>query len=193
MNKTINGLLVFVGGATIGALTAWQVTKNYYAQRAQEEIDSVKETFSKKFAEDAKEETNTVVKPRIKDKPSLEEYARILNEKKYRPENYEEGDAGETTDDEEEEPEIITPDEFGELNYETVYLTYYADAVLATELDDVVEDIESTIGRNAILHFGEYEEDIVHVRNHQLRVDYEVTSDSRSYYEDIKGVSPADE
>jgi hypothetical protein len=190
MNKTINGLLIFVGGAAVGSLTAWQVTKNYYAQRAQEEIDSVKEVFSKKFAEDNEEHKEE--KPRvIADKPSLEEYAKILNEKKYRPnEYYEEGDADET---DEEEPEVITPDEFGELDYETVYLTYYADKVLATELDDVVEDIGGTIGHSSILRFGEYEEEILHVRNHQLRVDYEVTLDSRSFYEDIKGVSPADE
>ena len=175
MNKTIKGLLVFVGGVAVGALTTWQVTKNYYAKRAQEEIDSVKEVFSNKFDGDAKEETHEE-KPRIvRDKPSLEEYAKILNEKKYRPADYNgEGDADET---DEEEPEIITPDEFGELDYETVYLTYYADSVLATELDDVVEDIGGTIGQ----------------RNHQLRIDYEVTLDSRSFYEDIKGVSPADE
>lgn len=191
MNKTINGLLIFVGGAAVGSLTAWQVTKNYYAQRAQMEIDSVKEVFSKKFAEDVEEEENNVRPRVIGDKPSLEEYAKILNEKKYRPNDYiEEGDADET---DEEEPEVITPDEFGELDYETVYLTYYADSVLATELDDVIEDIGGTIGQRSILHFGEYEEEILHVRNHQLRTDYEVTLDSRSFYEDIKGVSPADE
>lgn len=186
MNKTINGLLIFVGGAAVGSLTAWQVTKNYYAQRAQMEIDSVKEVFSKKFAEDVEKEERIT-----NSKPALEEYAKILNEKKYKPNDYyEEGEADET---DEEEPEVITPDEFGELNYETVYLTYYADCVLATELDDVVEDIGGTIGQRSILHFGEYEDEIVHVRNHQLRTDYEVTLDSRSFYEDIKGVSPADE
>lgn len=192
MNKSINGLLIFLGGAAIGSVTAWQVTKNYYAQRAQEEIDSVKEVFSKKSTKDVEVEENKEEKPRvIKDKPSLEEYAKILNEKKYRPTDYiEEGDADET---DEEEPEVITPDEFGELDYETVYLTYYADGVLATELDDVIEDIGGTIGKRSILHFGEYEEEILHVRNHQLRTDYEVTLDSRSFYEDIKGVSPADE
>lgn len=192
MNKTINGLLIFVGGAAIGSLATWQVTKNYYAQRAQMEIDSVKEVFSKKFAEDVGDGEKKVEKHRvINDKPSLEEYARILNEKKYTPNDYNgEGDADET---DEEEPEVITPDEFGELDYETVYLTYYADGVLATELDDVVEDIGDTIGQRSILHFGEYEDEILHVRNHKLRTDYEVTLDSRSFYEDIKGVSPADE
>lgn len=192
MNKTINDLLIFVGGASMGAAIAWQVTKNYYAKRAQEEIESVKEVFSKKFAEDVGEENKVEEKSRvIKDKPSLEEYAKILNEKKYRPTDYYgEGDADETDD---EEPEVITPDEFGQLDYETVYLTYYADSVLATELDDVIEDIGGTIGQRSILHFGEYEDEIVHVRNHQLRTDYEVTLDSRSFYEDIKGVSPADE
>lgn len=46
MNKSLY-FIVFVAGAVAGSVATWQCTKKIYEQMAQEEIDSVKETFSR--------------------------------------------------------------------------------------------------------------------------------------------------
>lgn len=189
MNRTFSNILLFVAGAGVGSAVTWKLVKTKYEQRAQEEIDSYREVCAKYYKGRAKEETPVVHAERrvIPDKPDLMEYAKRIEDAGYT-HFQEEGEAATV-----EEPEIITPDEFGEINYETVYLSYYADRVLADDVDDIVEDVEGTVGSYALTRFGEYEEECIHVRNHTLRQDYEITLDNRSYYEDIKGVSPADE
>lgn len=189
MSKNIKVLLAFVTGGVIGSLITTKLVKKHYERVADEEIASYKEYYSKKQEsrvcpvndEEEEEKREPATKSKIMD------YSKRVASLGYKDYD-EEGDA-ETV----EEPELITPDEFGELDYETSYLSYYADKVLADELDDIVADIEGTIGYHSLLHFGDHEEEIVHVRNHRLRVDYEVALDNRNYYEDIKGVSPADE
>lgn len=188
MNRTLSNVLIFTAGLTTGSLVTWKLVKTKYERICQEEIDSVKEVFlGNKRDSDVdvrpEEETHEPVKENVR-----EEYSNYVDNLGYT--HYEEKGEADTTDD---EPEIISPDEFGSINYETEYLSYYADRVLADEVDDVVEDVEGTVGSYSLTRFGEYEDEIVHVRNHKLRIDYEITLDSRSYYEDIKGVSPADE
>lgn len=176
MNKIIKDILVFAAGVAVGSITASQVFKGYYkkyySEIADEEIASVKEKYSGKKI-DISERTSE------EKKAELETYENLANE--YNSDK--EGDAATMEDD---EPYVISPDEFGELTYETVTLTYYADKVLADEVEDIVEDVAGTIGLNSLLHFGEYEDDCVHVRNDRLEIDYEILLDSRSYWGDIK-------
>lgn len=78
-------------------------------------------------------------------------------------------------------PKVISPDEFEtEEDYTTIYLTYFSDGVLADEADNRV-DIDSTIGKEALKHFGEYEEDSLYVRVDKLKIYYEVLKDNRRY------------
>ena len=72
-------------------------------------------------------------------------------------------------------PYVISPDEYGcAEGYDMIDLTYYADGVLADETDEIVEDVEGTIGTDSLRRFGEYEHDAVHVRNDVRRIDYEI-------------------
>ena len=82
--------------------------------------------------------------------------------------------------------EIIPSDEFGnEDDYETSFLTYYADGILAYDSDGSrVEDIEKVIGSKALDNFGAEAPDLVHVRNHNYRKDYEVLK-VRNKYADL--------
>ena len=100
-------LCIFVLGTATGSLVTWQYTKKFYERRAQEEIDSVKNTYAKKPRVQVKEDTaeKEVVKvDRFNDKPDILQYAEILNNEKY------------TTDDyscaAESKPYVISPDEF---------------------------------------------------------------------------------
>ena len=48
MNKYVVNIICFAAGAGVGFLVAKKVLENHYAEIAQEEIDSVKETFANK-------------------------------------------------------------------------------------------------------------------------------------------------
>jgi hypothetical protein len=194
MNNKITSFMMFIFGAAVGSVVTWQYIKKKYERIAQEEIDSVKETFSKlevKSKDNESKENNNVrtIVERAKDKPSVVEYAAKLRKQGYI--NYSDTDSlSEEEVDENminDKPYVISPDEFGEFDdYETISLTYYADQVLADEDDELVEDIEETVGFESLNAFGEYEDDSVFVRNDRLKCDYEILLDQRKYSDVIK-------
>lgn len=203
MNNKITSFMIFIFGAAVGSVATWQYVKKKYEQIAQEEIDSVKETFSRsaklevKSKDNETEENNNVrtIVERAKDKPSVAEYAAWLRKRGYT--NYSDTDSlSEDSNVSEEEvdenmindkPYVIPPDEFGEFyDYEPISLIYYADQVLADEDDELVEDIEETVGFESLNAFGEYEDDCVFVRNDRLKCDYEILLDQRKYSDVIK-------
>ena len=81
-------------------------------------------------------------------------------------------------------PYVITPEDFASSppGYNCCPLDYYKDGVLADGWG-VQMDVEETIGKEALDHFGEYVDDVVYVRNERLELDYEVTRDPRTYKE----------
>lgn len=168
MNKyTLNNFLLFAVGAAIGSAVTWKLVKTKYEQIAQEEIDSVKEVFSKKNYEEC-----------ISD---AQKYEEIISENGYV--NYSNNEKEEKGEEDlvENEPYIISPDIFGECDYETVSLTYYADKVLTDEMDEPVKDIDEVVGLESLNHFGDYENDSVFVRNDELKTDFEILRDTRKY------------
>ena len=86
-------------------------------------------------------------------------------------------------------PYVISPEEFGEADYNIVSLNYYADGVLANDFDEVVDDVENTVGEDFEEHFGDYEEDSVFVRNDELGLDYEILRDMRNFSDVVKNHS----
>ena len=79
-------------------------------------------------------------------------------------------------------PYVIAPYDFGEVDgYRTISLTYYADGILEDEDGEVVTGVNELIGSDALLTFGEYEDDSVFVRNEQLETDFEILKDYRTY------------
>lgn len=181
-NKTSN-FVMFTIGAAIGSVVTWQVLKRMYNQIIQEEIQSVKDAWSKRYGSETIEkeavETELVI--------SEEEQKEMMKQEK---EKYIEkiANCGYNTGAFEDEkfnfPRIISPDEFGEYEgYAMESLTYFeGDGVLADDLGHRM-DIEETVGQEAINHMGEYEDDCIHVRNNEMKTDYEVLLDVRSYSE----------
>jgi hypothetical protein len=165
----LSKVFIFAAGAAIGSAVTWKIVKDKYAQIAQEEIDSVKEVFSRKSYEEVKKDSA--------------EYEDILNNNGYT--NYSDNSTvqkenKEVTD--VTEPYVIHPDDFGENDeYETESLIYFADGVLTDDDYEPIEDIESMVGSDSLTHFGEYEDDSVFVRNDELQTDYEILLDTRKY------------
>lgn len=86
-----------------------------------------------------------------------------------------------------DKPYIIKPNEFGEQDYDEVTLVYYADGKFTSydtgdlmdefEIEDAIGDIDPS------MHFGDYEEDSVFIRNDERGIDYEVLRDEDPYEE----------
>lgn len=186
MNSKITHMAAFAAGAAAGGIAAWRYARKKYERIAEEEIRSVKETYSRKAAAGDKSPDGSAA-PALDQQPreSVLDYAALLRRKGYLP--------SEETDKKEEPPMLadapytISPDEFGEYDgYEEISLTYYSDGILADENDEVVEEPDEIVGPDFSSHFGEYEEDSVFVRNDKLRCDYEILLDQRPYSEVLK-------
>lgn len=192
--------LAFAVGAAIGSAATWYYAKTKYEQIAQEEIDSVKEKFSyEKDATAPDEPKNGPKKPSVNDteKPSVAEYAKRLAQEGYTdystsseidPDEDEEEPVLEpvpdVNDNPQEAPYVISPDQFGEFaDYDTISFLYYADDILADDNDEILEDVEGVVGFDSLNHFGEYEDDAVHVRNDRLKCDYEILRSLKTYKE----------
>lgn len=196
MNKA-TGIAAFILGAAVGSGATWYFLKDKYEKLAQEEIDSVKEVFSKRASdisekdepqndiEDVPEEATVKELDSYKEFVSKVEYTDYSTNKVAKEKTEEKADEPVY----EEKPYVITPEEFGELDeYDRISLTYYSDQLLADENDELVEDVERVVGFESLAHFGEYEDDSVFVRNDRLKCDYEILADHRKYTDVIKNL-----
>lgn len=185
MNKSC--IFAFVLGAAVGSVVTWKTIKTKYERIAQEEIDSVKEVFSKRDTrniETAKEES--VEEDNAAEIEECQTVAESLGYVKYHKDVPARNERGEVELQKDERPYLIRPDEFGEAyGYECVSLTYYADEVLTDEWDSPIECVEDVIGLESLKHFGDNIEDpdTVYVRNDVFKIDYEIMRDTRTYEE----------
>lgn len=181
--------ITFLLGAATGVGCSALLLKKYYENIANEEIESVKKSFSNK----AKKESNENKENENKDKDKENEHAKKIEEletikKVIQDHNYSAYSKPEKEDAKmDEKPYVIPPEDFADLDdYETVSLTYYSDGVLTDDMNEVVDDIEGTVGEDSLTHFGEYEDDSVFVRNDERKCDYEILLDDRAYSEVVR-------
>lgn len=154
----MKNVLIFLAGGIVGAIGVKLLLEEKYKKLAQEEIDSVKEAFSRRTSlVNEKEESGIADAKNLTNKAGYTE-----------------------TDSTENKVYRIDPEVFGELDeYTQSSLTYYADGVLTDEYDEPIDDIEETVGVENLKHF---EEDALYIRNSGLRCDYEILKDMRAYH-----------
>ena len=183
MNRKLSNILLFTAGVAVGSLVTWRYFKSKYEVVEDEIEEKTEETEGETETEDEDPEVSES-KMSYK-KPPLKEYVKMVEDNGYVPKTHmeeveEEITNGEWDNKDVYEPFIIRPEEYGELHaYETLSLNYYADGVLTDELDNPIEDVESLVPADFADHFGEYEDDVVHVRNDNLECDYEILRDLR--------------
>ena len=168
MNKGFVGFISFTVGGAVGWMAANKIMKDKYEQLVQDEIDSVKAAFRKEHPLPEKKPP----KPTEKERKAYSQHVAKL------------GYTEETKPAPKQEPHVISPDEFGDQDgYDEISLTYYADGTVTDDNDRAMDEdeIEETIGKDSLTHFGEYEDDSVFVRNDRLKADYEILMDQRSY------------
>ena len=192
MNK-VTGIAMFAIGAAIGSLVTWKLVKTKYERIAQEEINSVKETFAKR-----KPVINTPksvdIDKQVSNSPvDFEKYRGLAKSYNYADEEDEENEE-EGEPDMSDGPQIISPDEFAQNDsYDIVSLNYYADGVLTDDWDNIIEDPEETVGPDIESHFGEYEEDTVYVVNDEHGAYYEICRDLRNYSDVVGPIDDLDD
>lgn len=160
--------LCFIFGMVAGAVAGYYVAR----QRCEEEIKSVREAFRA----DSEEPEKTVDKePAVSPEKQEEiDYMNIIRNNGY-------SVAPDPTADD-DMPYEITPNEFGDIDYEQIELVLFADGVLADgDSYEKVEDVDGMIGKENLTKFGHYEPDRVCVRNDRLKCDYEIICDERVY------------
>lgn len=173
MKNYMNNVLVFAAGAAIGSAVTWKLLKTKYEKLANEEIakanDIYKETSGDVETEDVSDEDED---------EDISSYKSILENNNY---------AGGISREEAKKmkkPYIIPPEDCGDyIEYDVYNLTYYADGILADDMDEPMDmdDVEKVIGLDALDHFGEYEDDSVYVQNDETNSYYCILKDPRTY------------
>ena len=191
----MKNLLCFVAGAAIGSVGTWKLIEKKYKDLADEEIESVIETFKNRKPRIYKDEVKETVEQVINKYKEPEEIVEdIVTSERYSIENEEEIDEDDESnyivnvdnDVEVVEPYVIAPGQFGEYNeYGTKTLTYYVDNILTDEIDNPItsEEMAIMIGPDALDHFGEYEDDSVYIRDEMNEMDYEILKSEKKFSE----------
>lgn len=204
MNSVIKNITIFTVGLVIGSAVSYIYNSKKFNAQLDDEIEKTKSYYENKYSktEESIEKDLIVEEPINTEK--TEEYLSLINrydspavkkeeEKKsnkikatfYDPltDEIEEVEVEGNMTHDELKPYVISPDEFGETDYKIISLNYYADNVLTDEFDNIIDDVEGTVGEASLDTFGEYEDDTVFVRNDQLEIDYEICADLRAYSE----------
>lgn len=224
MSKSIFvNLVIFTTGLATGFFVGKKYYEEHYAALAQEEIDSVKETFAT-YTRPVKVVENGITDEQYEECNKKEEVQQIrtnnnpltrssldVNPFEQAKKNYnlvgidlsnaenEDGPVTDAAGKSETEmdltkvdrtaPYIINDQEFMEEfdHHDKVSLYYYrVDDVLCDEHEEIIVDVEGTIGYDAQEQLDI--ETTVWVRNEPLAIDYEVISLNKSYAELVHGI-----
>lgn len=187
MKSTLNNVLIFTVGAAIGSAVTWYFVKTKYERIAQEEIESVREEFAKAIINYGETKNDTDENPCVEpvevpevpgEKQLFSEMTQKLGYVKY---SEVEPAPKEKTEGSAMEPMIILPEELGELGYQIIELNYWADGVLTDAKNKRIKDVDELIGADTLAQFGKYEQDALHVRNPEKRLDFEILRDLKRY------------
>ena len=213
MNTGVKNVLIFVSGAAIGGIITGSFVRGAYEEiityMKEDLADARGEAIDPKIEdeEDTIVETNQFGEQKI---VPLKQNSLVTNKNKRLKKNYNtqsEVDLStlakkyKTADLEEKEiipePYVISLEEFSEEkdNFDKTTLYYYElDDTLTEQNDEIITDIYSTIGDNALSSFGEDSQDpeIVYVRNEKISTDYEVVRHDASYATVVLGYKDDD-
>lgn len=175
--------------------------KAEYGQRMTKKLEAEKEHILQKVEEEAEEildEAEALVAERKIENQKVK-YNQVVKEYMEEPEVESETknvfDDPEPTITDPDHPYVISFEEFmaDEPEYTKVNVTYFEeDDCLCDDREEILPDIEGTVGSDALTRFGFRSDsrDIVYVRNEKMGVDFEVARDPRSYQEIVMGIRP---
>ncbi|MCM1525225.1 MAG: hypothetical protein NC120_12300 [Ruminococcus sp.] len=168
MSKGIVYPLILLLGIFCGAAVSYRYLENKFKILADEEIESVKSAFLN-HRKIAKPDVENKEKTTVSSDTGSIDYCRPDRRKQQ-----------EKTDD---VTYPITEGQFGEFeDYEKISLTCFTDGVLTDEDYERIEANETNVGKDFML-FLPAESDFAYIRNDDVKTDYEIVLDGRSYEE----------
>lgn len=179
MNNKVVGVLAFTVGAALGSFVTAKLVKTKYEKIAQEEINSMKEYYKgqrKNNLDDGLALQEPIFTGAVSDA--------VFEIEGIKKDNIVTASNG-TWARVDEKIYMITPEELGELDdYDIVGLSYYEEDRVLCDNDGNRVDLDVIGGKEMLNNFGEYEEDVLQVRNDTHRTDYEVYLIHDSYIHD---------
>lgn len=171
----LNNVLLFSVGAAVGSAVTYILMKKKYDSCEYEDYTPEEESTEEDQEEDPTQDETP------NDSNNMVQYNKIIKSAGYSEEEKKKEDKYM------ESPYVIAADEFAEIDgFDTVTLYCYADGVLTDENDEVIEDVEGTVGEDSLRTFEVDGYDSVFVRNIEKQTDYEILRDKRRY-SDIYG------
>jgi hypothetical protein len=208
MNNTVKSFVIFALGVGIGAVGTTIIIKDKYERLVQEEIASVRETRIRNYP-DREKEDKVLVLPRDKYKRIVRNYNGMSDVEASNAiadpaelehpmddgeeyENYSKISDNANHKDDSLRPYVISIEEFSEEmnHFDKLTILYYEDDdTLADEGEEIIADVEGTVGTDNLTHFGENSDDpdIVYVRNENIQIDYEIIRLPKSYSKTVLG------
>lgn len=193
----MNKIIIFVAGIAVGAIPAYLLTKNKYEKMYSDEINKMlEENPTENMNDDIKNEQTTEEVKEEYEETAADYMASLKKEKESKKNKKEEtkteeiettittGD-GLTTVDEQEDIVYIIPEAFGETGNETRYYYLYSDDILADEEDQIIPTDEAyeELGYDFIDYIGEESDHVVHIRNNNSEIDYEIKQVDKPFYD----------
>ena len=185
-------ILFFLLGAGVGSTVVYFVVKKHYENLIDEEVESVRQYYKSQEDEDEEEtelSENEEKMPRKEPKTEKndENYQELIEKMNYG-EFFPKKEKTEEVAVEADIPTryVINGDAFaGDNRNEKVSLYYFeGDGVFMNiESDEIVPNGMDLIGEENFERLGEFEEDVLYVRNDVTKTDYEVIQEHYAYAE----------
>ena len=195
MNAKI--IVAFILGAAAGVASSMFYFKTKYEQKADAEIQEIRDLYAKKTETEEKKEDAPVTSQQATKADNLHATARHISEyTKYTPKeepaepqveepkdgiHVEKMDFAPMKNPNPPKPYRIDSTDYGQDdNFDPVCWDWYTDGVLANENDEVIDNIQEWIGDNLKV-FAETEDNLFWVRNEKYGVDIEVARSGITY------------
>ena len=192
MNAKI--IVAFILGAAAGVASSMLYFKTKYEQKADAEIQEIRDLYAKKSETEEKKEDATVTSNQVSKADDLHATARRVSEyTKYTPKedaqneepkdgiHVERVDFAPMKNPNPPKPYLIDSSDYGQDdNFDPLCWEWYTDGILANENDEIVDDIQEWIG-DGLKVFAETEDNLFWVRNEKYGVDIEVARSGITY------------
>lgn len=182
----LSHVIAFVAGAAVGYFAANYLLKDKYEKRFQQEVSSTIEAFKSNKKDDEVTHKDEKLKAVSDDNvvADIKEYAKNIGNLNYSEVKDEKPSEEREDNIDHTKPYVITEEEVDAyMNYSITQWNYYADGVLTDENNEVVEDVSTTIGKEAFEHLKKTSESAIYVRNDLLELDYEILKNEMTYAE----------
>lgn len=192
MNNGLSKILFFAAGAIVGSVATWKFVEEKYKRIADEEIESVKEHLRARAEElefvDKDVEEEEVSHPEINEtsikevkKATYVDYSAITRDLGYVPEPKEDEDNA-TEKQPGTSPYTIGQNDF-DMNEDYIVdsMLYHADDYLTDEHNELIDNIEDSVGYECLNEFKESDTDVIYVRNDETKTDYEILKVDTNY------------